>query len=101
MTETPDTKNARAIDFLLDIPLELTVEVGRKTMSMADLMELAPGALIELNKASGDKLDILANGKVVARGEVVVVGDRYGVRVMEIIGDELVRRSSVSAGDRS
>ncbi|MDJ0761609.1 MAG: flagellar motor switch protein FliN [Myxococcota bacterium] len=78
----------RSINFLLDIPLELTVEVGRRSMTMGELIELMPGTIIELDRPAGEQLDILANGKLVARGEAVVVGDRYGVRILEIVGDD-------------
>jgi len=81
-------KPRRSIDFLLDIPIELTVEVGRRLMTMGELIELTPGTVVEFDRGSGEHLDIIANGKLVARGEAVVVGDRYGVRVMEIIGGD-------------
>ncbi len=77
----------RSINFLLEIPLELTVEVGRRAMAIGDLIDLMPGTIVELDRPAGEQLDILANGKLVARGEAVVVGDRYGVRVLEIVGD--------------
>jgi len=79
---------SRPINFLFDIPLELTVEVGRRTMTMGELVEVMPGTVVELDRPAGDQLDILANGKLVARGEAVVVGDRYGIRVMEVVGDD-------------
>jgi flagellar motor switch protein FliN/FliY len=81
--ETP-----RSINFLLDIPLELTVEVGRRAMTMGELIELMPGTVVELDRPAGGQLDIMANGKIIAKGEAVVVGDRYGVRVLEIVGDD-------------
>jgi flagellar motor switch protein FliN len=79
---------SRPINFLFDIPLELTVEVGRRMMTMGELVEVMPGTVVELDRPAGDQLDILANGKLVARGEAVVVGDRYGIRVMEVVGDD-------------
>ncbi len=81
--ETP-----RSINFLLDIPLELTVEVGRRAMTMGELIDLMPGTVVELDRPAGGQLDIMANGKLIAKGEAVVVGDRYGVRILEIIGDD-------------
>lgn len=81
--ETP-----RSINFILDIPLELTVEVGRRNMTMGELIELLPGTVVELDRPAGGQLDILANGKIIAKGEAVVVGDRYGVRILEIVGDD-------------
>jgi len=83
----PIPNTSRSINFLLDIPLELTVEVGRRAMTMGELIDLMPGTVVELDRPAGEHLDILANGKIVARGEAVVVGDRYGVRILEIIGD--------------
>ncbi len=83
-----DPATSRSINFLLDIPLELTVEVGRREMTMGELIELMPGTVVELDRSAGEQLDILANGKLVARGEAVVVGDRYGIRILEIVGDD-------------
>ena len=80
--------SSRSINFLLDIPLELTVEVGRRMMTMGELIDLLPGTIVELDRPAGEQLDILANGKLVARGEAVVVGDRYGIRILEVVGDE-------------
>ncbi|MBN2804073.1 MAG: flagellar motor switch protein FliN [Deltaproteobacteria bacterium] len=84
----PDGRPGRSIDFLMDIPLELTVEIGRRSMTMGELIELTPGTVVELDHGSEENLDIVVNGKLVARGEAVMVGERYGVRVMEIIGED-------------
>ena len=73
------------IDLILDIPLEISVRLGRAKMPIQELMGLAPGSVIDLDKLSGEPLDILLNGKLVARGEAVEVNDRYGVRLVEII----------------
>ncbi len=93
VTQSPIGQEAqnpsRSINFLLDIPLELTVEVGRREMTMGELVDIMPGTVVELDRSAGEKLDILANGRLVAHGEAVVVGDRYGVRILEIIGDDL------------
>ncbi len=78
----------RSINFLLDVPLELTVEVGRRSMTMSELIDLMPGTIVELNRPAGEQLDILVNGKLIARGEAVVIGEHYGVRILEIIGDD-------------
>ena len=89
--ETPPQQSVetpRSINFLLDIPLELTVEVGRRAMTMGELIELMPGTVVELDRPAGGQLDIMANGKIIAKGEAVVVGDRYGVRILEIVGDD-------------
>ncbi len=84
----------RSIHFILDIPIELTVEVGRRNMTMGELIELLPGTVVELDRPAGGQLDILANGKIIAKGEAVVVGDRYGVRILEVLGDDPFNASS-------
>ena len=73
------------MDFLLDISLEVTVELGRAKMLINDMLKLGQGSVIELSKLAGESLDILANQKAIARGEVVVVNDKYGVRLTEVI----------------
>jgi len=75
----------RRLDLLLDVPLDIAVELGRARMSIQDLLALGPGSVIELDKIAGEALDILVNDRLVARGEAVAVGDRYGVRIVEII----------------
>ncbi|MDE0881106.1 MAG: flagellar motor switch protein FliN [Myxococcota bacterium] len=77
--------NPGGIDLILDIPLEISVRLGRARMPIQELMSLSPGSVIDLDKLSGEPLDILLNGKLVARGEAVVVNERYGVRLVEII----------------
>ena len=73
------------LGFILDIPLEMSVELGRTQMLVNDLLKLGQGSVIELSKLAGETLEILANQKLVARGEVVVINDQYGIRVTEII----------------
>jgi flagellar motor switch protein FliN/FliY len=73
------------MEFLLDISLDLTVELGRTKMLINDMLKLGQGSVIELSKLAGESLDILANQKPIARGEVVVVNDKYGVRLTEVI----------------
>ena len=73
------------MEFLLDISLDLTVELGRTKMLINDMLKLGQGSVIELSKFAGESLDILANQKPIARGEVVVVNDKYGVRLTEVI----------------
>jgi flagellar motor switch protein FliN/FliY len=72
------------MEFLLDISLDLTVELGRTKMLINDMLKLGQGSVIELSKLAGESLDILANQKPIARGEVVVVNDKYGVRLTEV-----------------
>ena len=73
------------INLIMDVPLEVTVELGRTTKSIQDILEFAPGTIIELNKIAGEPIDVLVNGKYVAKGEVVVIEESFGVRVTEII----------------
>jgi flagellar motor switch protein FliN/FliY len=73
------------MEFLLDISLDLTVELGRAKMLIDDMLKLGQGSVIELSKLAGESLDILANQKPIARGEVVVINDKYGVRLTEVI----------------
>lgn len=76
---------SRNIDFILDIPLEVTVELGRTNMLIHDLLQLGQGSVIELNKLAGEPLEILVNRKLIARGEVVVVNEKFGVRLTDIV----------------
>ena len=75
----------QSLDFILDIPLRVTVELGRTKMSIRDILGLSQGAVIELSKLAGEPLEILVNDKLVARGEVVVVNEKFGVRLTDII----------------
>ena len=74
------------LNFLLDIPLEVTVEIGRTKMLINDLLQLGQGSVIELNKPNTEtSFDVLVNDKMVARGEIVVVNDRFGIRLTDIV----------------
>lgn len=73
------------INLLMDVPLEVTVELGRTSKSIKDILDFTPGTIIELNKLAGEPIDVLVNGKYVAKGEVVVIEDSFGIRVTEII----------------
>ncbi len=73
------------IGLIMDVPLEVTVELGRTTKSIADILDFAPGTIIELNRIAGEPIDVLVNGKFVAKGEVVVIEESFGIRVTEII----------------
>ena len=72
------------IDLILDVPLEVTVELGRTKKSISDILDFAPGTIIELDKIAGEPIDVLVNGKFVAKGEVVVIEESFGIRVTEI-----------------
>ena len=73
------------IGLIKDVPLEVTVELGRTSKSISDILDFAPGTIIELDKIAGEPIDVLVNGKFVAKGEVVVIEESFGVRVTEII----------------
>ncbi len=73
------------IDLIMDVPLEVTVELGRTNKSIKEILDFSPGTIIELNKLAGEPIDVLVNGKFVAKGEVVVIEENFGVKVTEII----------------
>lgn len=73
------------IDLIMDVPLEVTVELGRTSKSIQDILDFAPGTIIELNKIAGEPIDVLVNGKYVAKGEVVVIEESYGIRITDIV----------------
>lgn len=73
------------IDLIMDVPLEVTVELGRTNKSIREILDFAPGTIIELNKLAGEPVDVLVNGKFVAKGEVVVIEENFGIRLTEII----------------
>lgn len=73
------------MNFILDIPLDVKVEVGRTRMQINELLSLGQGAVIELNKLLGEPFEVIVNDKLVARGEVVIVNDRFGIRLTDIV----------------
>jgi flagellar motor switch protein FliN len=73
------------IDLILDVPLEISVELGRVSMLIKDILALAPGSIVELGRTAGEPVDLLVNGRLVAKGEVVVIEDNFGIRVTEIV----------------
>jgi flagellar motor switch protein FliN/FliY len=73
------------LDFILDIPLKVSVELGRAKVIIKDLLQLGQGSVLELDKLAGEPLEVLVNGKLVARGEVVVVNEKFGIRLTDII----------------
>ena len=73
------------INLIMDVPLEVTVELGRTKKSIADILDFAPGTIIELDKIAGEPIDVLVNGKFVAKGEVVVIEESFGIRITEVI----------------
>jgi flagellar motor switch protein FliN/FliY len=82
--ETPKT-GTMELDFILDIPLTLTVELGRNRMLISELLQLGQGSVIELTKLAGEPMDVFINQKLIARGEVVVVNEKFGVRLTDIV----------------
>lgn len=78
------TESGPNIDAIMDISVKLSIVVGSTHMKLKDLLKLSKGAIIELNKASGEPLDILVNGALIAHGEVVVVNEKYGIRLTQI-----------------
>ena len=75
----------RDLEMIMDIPVKLTVELGRTRITIKQLLELAQGSVVELDGLAGEPMDILINGYLIAQGEVVVVDDKYGIRITEII----------------
>lgn len=85
---SPRAGGIGAFSLLKDVEIELTLEIGRKRMRIEEILKLNTGATIELSKAAGEPIDIYINGQLLGRGEAVVVGDRYGVRVTELLAPE-------------
>jgi flagellar motor switch protein FliN len=84
---------ATNLDFILDIPMEVSVELGRSKMLISDLLQLGQGSVIELTKLAGEPLEVLVNQKLIARGEVVVVNEKFGIRLTDIVSPtERVKR---------
>jgi len=86
MAAKPGAMNSvQSLDFILDIPLKVTVELGRSKMAIRDVLQLAQGSVIELQKFAGEPLEVLVNDKLIARGEVVVVNEKFGIRLTDIL----------------
>ena len=83
-TQTAGGEAPPNFELLLDIPLEVTVEIGRTRLAIRELLQLGPGSVIELQKLAGETLDVLINGKPIARGEAVMVSDKFGVRLTDV-----------------
>ncbi len=87
----PAPESARAgLDFVLDVPLHVTVEIGSSRMLVKEVLQLDTGAVIELDRMTGEPVDVLVNGRRVARGEVTMVGERLAVRLLQIEGRALI-----------
>jgi flagellar motor switch protein FliN/FliY len=81
------------LDFVMDVPVDLTVEIGRRVMKIGDILRMRTGSVLELTKAAGEPLELYVNNHPIARGEPVVVGDRYGVRITEVFVEEIAGRN--------
>lgn len=79
------SESQNGIDFILDIPVQLTVELGRTKIAIKSLLQLAQGSVVELDGLAGEPMDVLVNGCLIAQGEVVVVNDKFGIRLTDII----------------
>lgn len=78
--------SVRAVELLNDVEMGVTAELGRTRMTVRELLSMQPGSIVELDRAAGSPVDLLVNGTLVARGEVVVIDEEFGVRITEIIG---------------
>ncbi|MHB0912656.1 MAG: flagellar motor switch protein FliN [Armatimonadota bacterium] len=85
LPESPVAAEQNSMDLLLDVELDLSVELGRTNIPVKDILQLGSGSIVELEKSAGDPVDIMINGKLIARGEVVVVDENFGVRITEIV----------------
>jgi flagellar motor switch protein FliN/FliY len=85
---SPEPSRVASMDLLKDVEVEITLEIGRRRLRIADVLKLATGQTLELAKAAGEPLDIFVNGRILGRGEAIVVGDHYGVRITELVATE-------------
>ena len=91
--DAPSTVASGRLDMILDIPVQVTVELGRSKIPIRNLLQLAQGSVVELDRLAGEPLDVLVNGCLIAQGEVVVVNDKFGIRLTDVISpDERLRR---------
>jgi flagellar motor switch protein FliN/FliY len=97
VSREPETPTSRPLDLLADVEMQVTAELGRTRMTVRDLLALTPGSVVELDRLAGSPVDVLVNGTLVARGEVVVIDEEFGVRISEIIGLETPRPRSRAA----
>ena len=76
---------AADLDMVLDVPVELTVEIGRTTMTIRETLEMGPGSIVALDRLTGDPVDLLVNGQTIARGEVVAIDEEFGLRITQVV----------------
>ena len=84
----PGDAAANGLEFVLDIPVKVTVEVGRTRILVQDILKLHKGSVVELSKIAGEPLEVLVNDRVVARGEIVVINEKFGIRLTDIVNHE-------------
>jgi flagellar motor switch protein FliN/FliY len=92
----PALRGVDSLGFVMDVPVAVTVELGRRSVKIADILRLGPGSVLELDKANGEPLDLYVNDRLIARGEAVIVGERYGIRLTEVVIDSDGRRGGGS-----
>lgn len=78
-------RDSRSLEFLYDVPLQVSVEVGRSRILLRDLLKMGEGYVIELDKIAGDPLDLYVNSRLIARGEAVMVGEKFGIRLTDVV----------------
>lgn len=98
----PTARDQKGIDMLGDVDLDVTIELGRTEMLVEDVLRLAGGSVVELNKLAGDPVDVYVNGRLVARGEVLVLNDNFCIRISEILADvqeaDVLQQAAEDAG---
>jgi len=99
--DQPPANGARAADLgrLSDVPVELAVEIGRTRMTVGETLELRPGSIVVLDRMAGEPVDLLVNGTPIARGEVVVIDEEFGLRITDVLGDDGAARPREAAGE--
>jgi flagellar motor switch protein FliN len=85
VTNTAVAEQPKNIDFILDIPMKVSIYVGSTKMAIRDLLQLAQGSVIELDKLAGEPMEVMVNNKLVAKGEVVVVNEKFGIRLTDVV----------------
>lgn len=84
-SRSSDNRETRNLDFLYDIPLQVSVEIGRSKILLKDLLKMGEGYVIELDKVAGEPLDLYVNSRLIARGEAVMVGEKFGIRLTDVV----------------
>jgi flagellar motor switch protein FliN/FliY len=98
ITPAPEVSaDAPELERLYDVPVELAVEIGRTRMTIRETLALGPGSIVTLNRLAGEPVDLLVNGKPIARGEVVVIDEEFGLRVTEVVAGEAAVGASAEA----